>query len=474
MKRGKNMNRTNTGANSNLGMIFADILALALAFLISLLIWSRDINAELLTDLSVLTLVFALIFMLASKGQYLYNVTLFYYLDRIYKKVTKAFFLAVIATFLIKTYLMNPQQGMQFYLTFLVLAYISVCLKVLLYRALSRQRPLMKCPRTAFVGDIGAFDKFFYFVKKTSIRFESIGYIAKTREEYEKARDGLYIGCLDELEEVIKKYNLDQVYFIQKTAGEILMIQKYIDLCEDMGVTLRLIVDFYESKSDSYVSSVGTYPIITYHTISLNVYEQVLKRSIDMLGGLIGIILFSPIMLITTIAIKLDSPGPVIFKQKRVGQNGREFSIYKFRSMHTDAEARKAELMKRNEIQGESGCMFKMKNDPRVTRVGKFIRKYSIDEFPQFFNVLKGDMSLVGTRPPTLDEVSMYKRNQWRRISIKPGLTGMWQVNGRSNICSFEEVVKMDVFYIDNWSLTLDLKIIFKTIQVLINSRGAY
>ena len=161
----------------------------------------------------------------------------------------------------------------------------------------------------------------------------------------------------------------------------------------------------------------------------------------------------------------------VIFKQVRVGQNGRHFKIYKFRSMYVDAEERKKELMAQNEIAG--GVMFKMKDDPRITRVGKVIRKFSIDELPQFFNVVQGTMSLVGTRPPTIDEVEKYQRNQWRRISIKPGLTGMWQVSGRSNVQSFEEIVEMDLNYIDNWSLTLDIKIILKTVLVLLKHNDA-
>ena len=199
---------------------------------------------------------------------------------------------------------------------------------------------------------------------------------------------------------------------------------------------------------------------------------QMLKRLMDIAGGMIGLILSSPIMLVTAIAIKLDSPGPVLFKQTRVGQNGRHFKIYKFRSMYIDAEERKKELMARNEMQGD--VMFKMKDDPRITRVGKVIRKLSIDELPQFFNILGGSMSLVGTRPPTVDEVEKYKTNQWRRISIKPGLTGMWQVSGRSNVKSFDEIVEMDVEYIDNWSLWLDFKIILKTVLVLLKHDDAY
>ena len=192
----------------------------------------------------------------------------------------------------------------------------------------------------------------------------------------------------------------------------------------------------------------------------------------DILAGIVGVILSSPIMLVTVIAIKLDSPGPILFKQTRVGQNGRHFKMYKFRSMYIDAEERKKELLEQNELEG--GVMFKIKDDPRITRVGKFIRKTSIDELPQFFNILGGSMSLVGTRPPTLDEVEKYETSQWRRISIKPGLTGMWQVSGRSNIKSFDEIVELDMEYIDNWTLGMDIKIIFKTILVLLKHDDAY
>ena len=282
-----------------------------------------------------------------------------------------------------------------------------------------------------------------------------------------------YIGKFSDLETLIREYNIDQIYILQKKEHELAYIQRYIDLCIEMGVTCRVVVDFYKRrKANSYVSAVGTYPVITYHTISLNASEKIVKRVVDIIGGLVGIILSSPIMLVTAIAIKLDSPGPVLFKQTRVGQNGRLFKCWKFRSMYTDAEERKAELMALNEMEG--GIMFKMKDDPRVTKVGKFIRKCSIDELPQFFNVFAGTMSLVGTRPPTVDEVEKYERDQWRRISIKPGITGMWQVNGRSNVKTFEEVVQMDVEYIDNWSIFMDFKILLKTVAVLFKHEGAY
>ena len=187
-------------------------------------------------------------------------------------------------------------------------------------------------------------------------------------------------------------------------------------------------------------------------------------------GGLVGCLLSIPIIAIVAIPLKIESPGPLFFKQKRVGRNGRYFYIHKLRSMYMDAEERKKELMAQNEM---NGLMFKMEDDPRVTKVGKFIRKTSIDELPQFFDVLRGDMSLVGTRPPTVDEYKQYESHHKRRLSMKPGITGLWQVSGRSNIEDFEEVVKLDVTYIDNWSLWNDIKILFKTVYVVFAGRGA-
>ena len=170
------------------------------------------------------------------------------------------------------------------------------------------------------------------------------------------------------------------------------------------------------------------------------------------------------------LAIRLDSPGPIFFAQTRIGKNGRRFKIYKFRSMYVDAEARKKELESQNEMQG---LMFKMENDPRITRVGKFIRKTSIDELPQFFNIVKGDMSLVGTRPPTEDEFEQYNSHYRRRISMTPGLTGLWQISGRSDIVDFDEVVKLDLEYIDNWTVWLDIKILFMTVGAVLKGRGS-
>lgn len=170
--------------------------------------------------------------------------------------------------------------------------------------------------------------------------------------------------------------------------------------------------------------------------------------------------------------IYIKSPGPIFFKQVRIGKNGKKFNIYKFRSMYMDAEERKKELMAQNDI--KDGMMFKMDNDPRIIKgIGNFIRDYSLDEFPQFWNVLKGDMSLVGTRPPTVDEWKQYEPYHRGRLAVKPGLTGMWQVSGRSDITDFEEVVKLDMEYVKNWNIGMDIKILFKTVGVVLKGSGS-
>lgn len=195
------------------------------------------------------------------------------------------------------------------------------------------------------------------------------------------------------------------------------------------------------------------------------------KRTMDIVGALVGLVLFAPVFLLVAIAIKLDSPGPVIFMQRRVGLNGAEFNIYKFRSMVIDAEIRKAALLTFNEM--KDGPIFKMARDPRVTRVGRFIRRTSLDEFPQLVNVLLGQMSLVGPRPPLPSEVALYSSEQWQRLTVVPGATGLWQVSGRSNLDSFKVMVGLDLDYIQNWSLLDDFRIILKTLKVVLKMEGS-
>lgn len=210
--------------------------------------------------------------------------------------------------------------------------------------------------------------------------------------------------------------------------------------------------------------------MVTFARNIISTRGLIMKRALDILGGLVGMLILVVATIFVAPAIKLESPGPVFFGQTRIGKNGRRFTFYKFRSMYQDAEQRKKELMAQNEVKG---LMFKMENDPRITRVGRFIRKTSIDELPQFWNVLKGDMSLVGTRPPTVDEFEQYEAKHKCRLSMTPGLTGMWQISGRSDIKDFDEVVRLDMEYIDNWNILKDIKILFKTVAVVFFGKGS-
>lgn len=232
-----------------------------------------------------------------------------------------------------------------------------------------------------------------------------------------------------------------------------------------------------------FVEKIGDYTVLTTSINYASLNELFLKRVFDIVCGLFGCILTLVICIFIGPAIYIASPGPIFFSQERVGKNGKKFKMYKFRSMYLDAEERKAELMKDNKL--GDGKMFKLDFDPRVignkvmpdgshkTGIGEFIRKTSLDEFPQFFNVLKGDMSIVGTRPPLISETNLYEYQHFARLAIKPGITGMWQVSGRSNIVDFEEVVRLDKEYISDWNIGLDIKILFKTILVVIRKDGS-
>lgn len=241
---------------------------------------------------------------------------------------------------------------------------------------------------------------------------------------------------------------------------------------QTMGVVCHYNVEMKElNLAGKTAGNFAGYAVMTFSLQYFDYRRMIIKRFIDVCGGMVGSLITIVLTPFVALAIRLESKGPVFFAQTRIGKNGRRFKIFKFRSMYIDAEERKKELAGKNEM--SDSLMFKMENDPRITRVGRFLRKTSIDEFPQFFNVLRGDMSLVGTRPPTEDEFEQYSNYYRRRMSITPGLTGMWQVKGRGKVTDFEEVVKMDLDYIDHWSLSLDIKILFQTIGVVLFGRGA-
>jgi exopolysaccharide biosynthesis polyprenyl glycosylphosphotransferase len=239
----------------------------------------------------------------------------------------------------------------------------------------------------------------------------------------------------------------------------------------ELGITVHMaMIHIDKMLPNRLIEEYGNYIVVTSSMKIASVKQLFIKRTMDIIGALIGLVIAFVAFLIFAPIIKIQSPGPIFYKSVRIGRNGRRFNFYKFRSMYVDADKKKEELLEYNEM---NGLMFKMENDPRIIPIGHFMRKYSIDELPQFWNVLVGDMSLVGTRPPTEEEFAQYEYHHKARLGIKPGLTGMWQVSGRSDITDFEQVVAMDTDYISNWTIGLDITLILKTIGVVITGKGS-
>lgn len=278
------------------------------------------------------------------------------------------------------------------------------------------------------------------------------------------------LGNISDIYKIVVENTVDEVYFVINGHTDE-KAENAMKICESLGITVKALLDLFNLKfSKTQLSYAGKLPMLTFHTVSLNEGQLMLKRMMDIIGSVFGLLITAVLTLFIAPAIKLDSKGPVFFSQTRVGQNGRKFKLYKFRTMVTNAEELLPSLMDKNEL---SGAVFKMENDPRITRVGRFLRKTSLDELPQFLNIFKGEMSLVGTRPPTVGEVEEYEMYHRRRLSIKPGLTGNWQVSGRNEITDFEDIYALDISYIDNWTIALDIKIIFKTFSAVLCRKGA-
>ncbi len=307
---------------------------------------------------------------------------------------------------------------------------------------------------------------------RPELGYKIVGFVAET----EATRDawfgrGEVVGTLDELQCVLKRERVDEMIVCLPVDSRFSDIVKIIQHARDLGVVIRLMPDLQDA---SLFKSLHLEEFEGEHVVTLFREQMLLqllaKRLVDTTISFIALIVLAPLMLVVAILIKVTSPGPVFFAQDRVGMNQRRFRIYKFRSMVVDAEARKKELQHLNEI--ADGPAFKMKDDPRITRIGRFIRKTSIDELPQLFNVLHGEMSLVGPRPPLPDEVKRYEWLFRKRLSVKPGITCVWQISGRSNT-TFERWMEMDNEYIENWSIWLDMKILIKTVPAVLFGRGA-
>jgi len=278
------------------------------------------------------------------------------------------------------------------------------------------------------------------------------------------------LGTLDDLGMVIRSMQVDEV-IIALPAHLHKQCIRTVRLCERLGASFKLVPDLYElSLSRIDMEEVEGIPLIGIKQVSLNSIQRAITRCVDIVVAILLIIIGSPLWLCIALAIRFNSPGEIIYKTTRIGLNGKPFKMYKFRSMYKNSDQRKAALLAENEAQGP---LFKMRSDPRITPVGKFLRRKSVDEIPQLINVIKNEMSLVGPRPPLPNEVALYDESQKGRSAIKPGMTGLWQVRGRSDI-SFDEGVLMDMYYIENWSLRLYFQILLSTIPAVLFGRGAY
>ncbi len=299
--------------------------------------------------------------------------------------------------------------------------------------------------------------------------FRVAGFVNGPGQEYVQVDSYKVFGSIDEIAKIVDREIIDEIIFALPI-DELGMCESQLLKCEEVGTKIHIRADFAHSIfSRTYLGTVAGIPILTLASTPHAATDVLLKRLMDILVSLVALLIAVPIMILISVLIKCDSKGPILFRQVRLGLNGRRFVLLKFRSMIHHAEQARASLQGLNEM---SGPVFKIARDPRVTRMGSFLRRTSLDELPQLWNVLRGDMSVVGPRPPLPSEVNKYERWQRRRLSMKPGLTCIWQANGRSRV-DFDEWMRMDMEYIDNWSISRDIKIILKTIPAVLFARGA-
>lgn len=458
-------------------ILLADIVSIVCAFYLSLFIRHRVSFLYLLStryNQTLFVILLSYIVLFEAKGQYI-NIFKRGFLDEligVIKEQTKLYLLLLL-------YLVFAQEGTAHSRIFLALFFVLSTLIIYVVRSYIKLIMLAGYKKSSSSSKVMLITLERYGEKildrilreyEWQIYISSIAILDKDMVG-EKILDVTVLANKNTLFEVAKVGVVDEV-FIHLPQDYDLDLNEIILEFEKMGIIVHLNLDIYNNMKvkEKRVNSFGSYQVITFQTTMFEERQIFLKRVLDVMGGIVGLFFTVILTVILSPIIWIESKGPIFFSQMRVGKNGRIFKIYKFRSMYPDAEERKKELMSQNEMKG---LMFKMKDDPRITKVGKFIRKTSLDEFPQFLNVLRGDMSLVGTRPPTMDEFKQYESRHKRRLSLKPGLTGMWQVSGRSDIDDFEEVVRLDLEYIDNWSLVLDVKLIFKTIWIVMFGKGS-
>ncbi len=344
-------------------------------------------------------------------------------------------------------------------LTFAFVAFFRIILKVLEIIHYRSEKGKIKL---LVIGSSTHAKQFIKSYSSPNSRYKIVGIIND-----KKINEARYLGEISDYQKVIEKYKIDEVIQADPEIDNNLT-QEIVNYCQLNGVKFKFISRLLSIRSKNInIEAINNIPVVELIRSPLDGWGQIVKRVIDILGSAVLIVVFSIPMLVIAILIKLDSKGPVLFRQKRVGKNNKVFTFLKFRSMYTGAHREHKKMIEKY------GNMFKLKSDPRVTKIGNILRKTSLDELPQFFNAFIGNMSLVGPRPPMPEEVERYSSSEKRRVGFKPGITGLWQVSGRSDV-NFKEWVELDVYYIENWTLMLDFHILFRTFLAIFSKRGAY
>ena len=471
----------------HLDFILLDILSLQAAFVLAYMIRHGFVSPYTSSDYVNLAMVYALVdFAVLVSNRTMKNVLKRGYYKEMVQTTRHVFLVAV----LVSLYMFSVQSGdtysrITFYLAAVLYIVIGYLVRIVWKKAVLRRKKGSLGVSMFFITTSGRAERVIRKFQENNLNNNKVlGMCILDEDRTGQTVGGISVTASREnvVEYLCDKW-VDEVFVSVSTSypypGEL------ISSIAEMGIVVHVAMeqmDIEDWQHQSIQKVAGT----TVRTLSMTLatpFQRVMKRALDILGGIVGCIITGLLVLIVGPMIYIKSPGPIFFTQTRVGKNGRKFKLYKFRSMYLDAEARKAELMAQNRVQ--SGLMFKLEFDPRIIGcekrpdgsvkkgVGNFIRDYSLDEFPQFFNVLKGDLSLCGTRPPTVDEWEKYELHHRARLAIKPGITGMWQVSGRSDITDFEQVVELDKKYIREWSMGLDFKILLQTVKVVLGKEGS-
>jgi exopolysaccharide biosynthesis polyprenyl glycosylphosphotransferase len=483
MRMFKNLDRFKKKLFYGFFLVASDIIFLIFAFYLSYYlrfntgalaesntIYQIEINYIFYSIIFILSAVLVFYFFRLYNWDYIYRGSGYY--SRIIKGIVINIIIIILAGYLFELFTFSRKW--MFLLLALSIFFIILSRFIWEFLSIRFIRKLDVRSRTIIVG-IGENSKRIEdsFKKYSFEREKVLGYVDSEKRIKKSERvleDFKILGYLENIKEVIQKYRIQRV-IISSPEYKYFEILEILEKIKGLDLSILVFPGFFEfSIKRVNMREIAGIPLMQVSNIGFFGFNLFLKTTLDYVLGSIIFIFFIPIYLVVGLIIKIDSRGPVFYKQERLTKDNEAFYMYKFRSMHIDADKRLKELEKYNEADGP---LFKIKNDPRITRVGKYIRRFSIDELPQIINVLKGELSLVGPRPPLPQEVKKYSRWEARRMNVKQGITGMWQVSGRSEL-SFEEMAKLDLYYIQNWSIELDIKIILKTIPAAIFGKGAY